>query len=397
MPLAEAVSRRCFQFVHQNNLVYNTCWEDPRLDREALRLGPDDAVVVITSAGCNALDYLLDEPREIHAVDMNFRQNALLDLKVAGIRKLDYATFFELFGNGRLRNAHDVYHDALRDELSLPSRRYWDRYIDLFSGGEDRSFYFRGTAGRFARFINWYIDRIARVRPLLDDLLHAPTIDAQREIYYQRLKPKFWGRFLRWIVGRDATLSALGVPRAQRKQVERNCPGGIAGFIERCLDSVFGELPLADNYFWRVYLTGRYSPECRPSYLIPENFARLQVGLVDRLTTHTDTVAGFLNSHDRPISRFVLLDHMDWLAGAAPQALADEWQAVFDRATPEARILWRTGGTQTDFVDEIEVVRRDRRLRLGETLTYDDASAARLHAVDRVHTYGRFLIADIAA
>ena len=57
MPVLAWISRRVFDAVHRNNLVYNTCWEDPRLDREALRLGPDDDVLVITSAGCNALDY----------------------------------------------------------------------------------------------------------------------------------------------------------------------------------------------------------------------------------------------------------------------------------------------------------------------------------------------------
>ena len=45
--------------VHQHQLVYNTCWEDPRLDRQALELTAEDAVLVITSAGCNALDYAL--------------------------------------------------------------------------------------------------------------------------------------------------------------------------------------------------------------------------------------------------------------------------------------------------------------------------------------------------
>ncbi len=50
---------RVFQFVHQHNLVYNTCWEDPRLDRTALELSPSDRVMVITSAGCNPLDYVL--------------------------------------------------------------------------------------------------------------------------------------------------------------------------------------------------------------------------------------------------------------------------------------------------------------------------------------------------
>ncbi|NEO67447.1 MAG: DUF3419 family protein, partial [Moorea sp. SIO4G2] len=36
-----------FSWGHQQNLVYVTCWEDPRLDRVALNLQADDTVVVI--------------------------------------------------------------------------------------------------------------------------------------------------------------------------------------------------------------------------------------------------------------------------------------------------------------------------------------------------------------
>jgi len=59
MALTEWISGRVFNAVHRNILVYNTCWEDPRLDREALQFTASDHVMVITSAGCNALDYAL--------------------------------------------------------------------------------------------------------------------------------------------------------------------------------------------------------------------------------------------------------------------------------------------------------------------------------------------------
>ena len=72
-----------FHHVHGGQLIYNACWEDPRIDRALMRLDGDSRVVMITSAGCNALDYLLDGPAEIHAVDVNYRQNALLELKRA--------------------------------------------------------------------------------------------------------------------------------------------------------------------------------------------------------------------------------------------------------------------------------------------------------------------------
>src|SRR5438477_13042815 len=96
----EKLSSRLFAAVHGRNLIYNTCWEDPALDRVALDFRPDDRVLVITSAGCNALDYLLAGAGEVNAVDVNPRQNALLELKVAGIRSLSHDAFFELFGRG---------------------------------------------------------------------------------------------------------------------------------------------------------------------------------------------------------------------------------------------------------------------------------------------------------
>ena len=84
--VANWLGNKCFKVVHQKNLVYNTCWEDPRIDRQALSLGSDDSVLVITSAGCNALDYALQAPKSVHAVDMNPLQNALLELKCASIQ-----------------------------------------------------------------------------------------------------------------------------------------------------------------------------------------------------------------------------------------------------------------------------------------------------------------------
>ena len=50
----ERINTRLFKVVHGKNLIYNTCWEDPALDRVALQLKPDDCLVVISSAGCNA-------------------------------------------------------------------------------------------------------------------------------------------------------------------------------------------------------------------------------------------------------------------------------------------------------------------------------------------------------
>ncbi len=387
---------RVFQLIHMRNLVYNTCWEDPRLDRTALEIGPSDDVLVITSAGCNALDYALTGPHHVYAVDMNPRQNALLDLKIAGIRQLDFETFFDMFGTGRLVRAKRLYRDKLRDHLPERSRKYWDRKIKFFKSRR-RPFYFRGTSGTFAKIMNVYIDRVVKLRAAVEALLDAQTIDEQREIYDADIRPRLWTRPLRFAMSREATMAMLGVPRSQREHIERSFETKIVGFIDECLDAVFTQLPLVDNYFWRVYLTSRYTRACCPEYLKEENFQRLKDGLVDSVSTHTASVQRFLEGHDGQISKFVLLDHMDWLCDKHYQVLEAEWQAIVRRAAPRARVIWRSGGLHTEFVDRVRITADGQLRSLGELLTYHRDLAERLHAVDRVHTYGSFHIADLAA
>ena len=396
MAFLEWVNRRIFTTVHGNNLVYNTCWEDPRLDREALQFGPDDNVLVITSAGCNALDYALAGPNQVNAVDMNPRQNALLDLKMSGIRNLDFEDFFTMFGEGRLPGVKEIYQQKLRAELPAWSADFWDKRIKWFDNPR-KTFYYRGTSGAVARLVKTYTDNVIRVRPHLDSLLNAQSVEEQKTIYETHLKKKFWSGLMKFAMNRDTTMSMLGVPKAQRKQIETQYNGGLVKFIQDCMESVFVELPMKDNYFWRVYMNGSYSRDCCPEYLKPDNFEALKSGLVDRITTHTDSVQGFLEKYDGQISRYILLDHMDWLSDQFFPLLESEWQAIVDRAAPGARIIWRSGGLRTDFIDEVKVNRNGEIQKVSPMLSYDEPLAQRLHEIDRVHTYGSFYIAELSA
>ena len=393
--ISDWISGRVFQAVHGRNLVYNTCWEDPRLDKVALELGPSDNLLVITSAGCNALSYALTGLNHIDAVDMNYRQNALLELKIAGIKTLDYPTFFKMFGTGKFHGIKELYREKLRERLSPPSQEFWDKKIKKYFDSRRKSFYFCGTAGAFARIINLYIDKIGGFRTAVHALLDAKTIEEQKSIWYNDIRKKLWSRPIRFLVNRDTSLSMLGVPKAQRKQIEKQYEGGIVRFVMDCLDAVFGELPVADNYFWRVYSTGHYTKDCCPEYLEEENFHKLKDGLVDRISVHTNTVEGFLRKTDRKISRFVLLDHMDWLSDQLYDALVSEWDAILDHAADKTRILWRSGGLRTEYIDTVPVERNGQKRMLAEYLSYNKELAAQLHQKDRVHTYGSFYIADL--
>ena len=396
MAIFDWIGQRVFTAVHGNNLVYNTCWEDPRLDRIALEFGPEDRVLVITSAGCNALDYTITGPAHVHAVDMNPRQNALLDLKKSGIRNLEFDDFFKMFGEGHYPGIQEVYEQKLRAELPQWSQAFWDKKIKWFSN-KRKSFYFRGTSGAVARALKIYTDRVIRVRPQLDQLMAADSLQEQQEIYEKHLEKKFWSGLVKFLVKRDTTMSMLGVPKAQRRQIDTQYNGGLLQFIQDCLRSVFVEIPMKENYFWQLYMNGKYTRECCPEYLTQDGFAALKGGLVDRVTTHTNSVQGFLESTEHKISRFILLDHMDWLSDRFFPLLESEWQAIVNQAAPGARIIWRSGGLQTDFIDQVQVQRNGELTKITPLLKFNQELAKELHPKDRVHTYGSFYIADLSA
>ena len=298
--LLDLLSTGMFRLCHGSQLVYNTCWEDPRLDRIALKIGGCDEVMVITSGGCNTLDYLLDEPRRIYAVDVNPRQNALLELKLAGIRALDYDTFFACSAADISRTGIALIpHGSASSFPTAHCAAYWDVKGWMFrSRRRRRSFYFHGSSGMFAWLVNLYVDRVAKVRDAVDALFDASTLEEQRDVYYSRIKPVFWGRMIQWLTRRDFALAMLGVPRSQRRQIESCFPAAWPHSCNR-VEDLLTNISLGDNYFWRVYVNGEYTRECCPEYLKAESFARLKQGLVDRVEIHTNTVEGFLHQCDR--------------------------------------------------------------------------------------------------
>lgn len=308
-------------------------------------------------------------------MDLNPAQTALLDLKIAGIRALPYEAFFELFGNGRSPHARAMYFDALRPKLPPGSRLFWDGHWRYFAGrGWRRSFYYRGTSGLFAKLM---MEAARMLRGPLRRLAEADSLEGQREIYESQIRRRLFTPAMRWFISRHATLNLVGVPAAQYQEIVGQYPGGMARYIEDCFEAVMTRLPFRTNYFWRVYIEGGYTPDACPEYLKRENFGRIKV---DRVQTHTGRITEFLKTSGS-YSKFVLLDHMDWLGASA---LAQEWEQIRAHARPGARVIFRSGGLRATYLD-----------RLAPFLRFHPELAAQLHERGRVHTYGSFYIADL--
>ncbi len=369
------INQTIFQGVHNNNLIYNTCWEDPRCDRALLELDASSKVVMITSAGCNALDYALDKPAEINCVDMNPRQNALLNLKKSVFEKGTPDDLYKMFGEGVHLQVSDFYKKALRPTLPDYSQNYWDNNISFFIGkGIRKSFYWHSTSGMFAWAFSRFMKFQKKNYKLAKRLFEAQNLDEQRAIY-QELEPKLFNNFVKWAMSQQITMTMLGVPDSQTQLLKPDTEGG--GFFEKCLRQVFMELPITDNYFWQLYFNGKYSTDCTPNYLKPKYFETLK-NQMSTIKTHNSTLTQFLESKPSTYSHFVLLDHQDWLAANNRQALEEEWLTILANSRQGTKILLRSAAYQVDFFPDFV---KDR-------IVFEKEKTAEWHQKDRVGTYG---------
>ena len=175
--ILERVFARLFE-----GLVYAQIWEDPDVDLAALELGPKSRVVTIASGGCNAMSYLMADPMQIQAVDLNPAHVALLKLKLTAARQLpDYESFRRLFAGPADADNLALYRRYVAPYLEPAVRDYWAgrdfagrRRIAMFG----RNLYRHGLLGRTIQ-IGHAVCRLQGKRPArMLEATHASRISA---------------------------------------------------------------------------------------------------------------------------------------------------------------------------------------------------------------------------
>ncbi len=378
------IKNKIFTKIHTGNLVYNTCWEDPRCDRKLLEINTDSKVVMLTSAGCNALDYLLDSPISIDCVDMNPRQNALLELKSALFQYCDHQTLFDFFGKGKHPQAADIFQTALKPNLAGYTQLYWENNFHFFSGkGLRSSFYWYGSAGSAAFLVKRVLEISPKTKQLIHQLFECADLEAQCALY-DKLEPRLINSFTSWLFNRHVFQSMLGVPEAQQNLAKKTYTNGMAGYVKQCFRKVFTEIRVNDNYFWKVYLLGAYSEDCCPNYLRKAHFETLK-SRVNRVKTHTSTLSQFLQNNPGQYTHFILLDHQDWMAAHNRPALSEEWELILQNSAPDAKILMRSAAIEVDFIPDF----------VYQKVRFDAPKAAATEQYDRVGTYATVLLGEV--
>ena len=201
--------------------IYAFTWEDARVDSRLLKIGSEDVILAITSAGDNILSYCLERPKKVHAVDLNPAQNHLLELKVAAFRSLPYPDVWKLFGEGKHENFSKLLLENMSPHLSSQAFDYWLHSGPSTFSPSGKGLYFTGGSRHALRLVSW-LGSLLGIRNDMRRLCETQTLNEQREIWTRRVRRVLLSQLLAYfVVGSERFLwRALGVPSEQRAMIE---------------------------------------------------------------------------------------------------------------------------------------------------------------------------------
>ena len=325
-----------------SGLVYTQIWEDPIIDLEAMEVESHHKIVTISSAGCNAMSYLVDNPQSIDVVDLNGAHLSLLELKIAAFQSSNnYEQVERFFANAAHSDNIDFYDRVLRWQMSTTARVYWNskaagkRRIEMFANG----FYRYGLLGQFIRFMKVF----AKMHGVdLSEWSRCQSHQEQIE-WFDGAAPKlFNGRLIKMICRSPLVLYHLGIPPRQFNELCEGRPKDMVHVLRERARALLSIGTVEDNYFaWQATTGGYRSGGPYPPYLRSANYPSVRQRL-DRIALYQKGIRQHLQSlPDRSVDRVVLLDAQDWMDHAEIERL---WTEITRTARPGARVIFRTAG-----------------------------------------------------
>ncbi len=371
--------------------VYNQIWEDPRVDLQALKLDENSRVLTISSGGCNAMNYLLENPQSVTAVDLNRHHIYLLNLKIAALKFLpNYEDFFAFFGFGKSAKTIENYEKYIAPNLDKETKAFWETssFIGKITHGRRINFFKKGGLyehsrnGYFLRFFHKF-SRLLGCKP--DEVLKAKTPEEQAELYEKYIAPFFDSFVIKTIGKMPVTMFGLGIPPQQYDELKKDIAtgGSIIDVYKERAKRLAVDYPIYENYFaWQAFAR-KYDTENRaavPEYLKAENYEKLKANAENIRTKIGSITDEIKNQPVNAFNRFVFLDAQDWMNA---EMMTDLWQSIADQGESGSRIIFRTAGASSPIETNLP---KDLRKKF----VYEEELSKELFKQDRASIYGGF-------
>lgn len=310
-----------------SKLGYSTCWEDPKVLKQALKVTADDAVLSITSGGDLTIGLLLENPRQIVSIDLNAIQNHLLELKLACFKVLDYPDMLSFLGVRPSEERLRLF-ETVKPCLSRSAQAYWSHHASLLrkgvlsQGRQDHYFF------RFGSLLRYMLGQ-----GKVETLLQIKDLSTQQHFFDRTWNCLRW----RWIFDLffSRTVMSLSMDPAHFRLVKDKRFGPL---IRQRVDSVLRDSPIQENYFVHWVLTRNYPGDLSmPPYLQERNFETIR-RRIDRVMIVTEEMETFLaRQRSQTFSKFNLSNIFDWIDDDVFVNLLHEIARV---SSPDARLCY---------------------------------------------------------
>jgi S-adenosylmethionine-diacylglycerol 3-amino-3-carboxypropyl transferase len=373
-----------------NNFVYNQIWEDPRVDLKALQINADSNILTIASGGCNILNYLVEKPNKIIAIDLNPYHMHLTRLKLAAFKYLpNHSIFYDFFGHANIAHNIKNYQTYIIHHLDKETRAFWETKnllgsapIDYFS----KNFYRYARFGYFVRFLHW-ISKISHTQP--QRLLQARNLAEQEQIFHEEVAPFFQHWLIKLVGNLPLSVFSLGIPPQQYQAMKEESGGNLVKLYYERIRRLSCDYPIQENYYaWQAFSLSydHKKYQAIPDYLKAEHYETIKYQL-NKVETHITSLISFLKEQPtNSLDRFVFLDAQDWMSN---QVLIELWSEILRVGKYDSRIIFRTASIDSPLEKALPP-------ELLNQFTYEKEFSNQLFKQDRSAIYGGFHVYSMA-
>ncbi|KAF9425572.1 hypothetical protein BGZ94_007416 [Podila epigama] len=363
-----------------SKIRYSQVWEDTRLLRQGLRLKPQSRVLSIASAGDNAFALLLDDAREVVAIDFSPAQLALCALKIAAYKTLEYDEFTQLLGfefDGKDIGAQGrvgLYQNKVRAAITNDEyRTYWDEHLDLI----EAKIIHIGRLEKFFGIYRKYIIPLAHYKSTIKTLLSSTDLAKQAKFFDSVFNTWIWRAGTRAFFG-QMSLGHLGRDPKFFEHVRLD----VGAFLLSKVSNGVRNIPIWDNYYAEYVFTGQQGGlNALPDYLVKENYETIR-SRIDRVTLIRADVLKYLESEESGrFDGYNLSDIFEWMGEDLFKTFLT---AIHKKGTKDARICYWNLFVPRERPDDM------KDLIQSEVELSDNATAK-----DRTYFYRRFVIETI--
>lgn len=267
-----------------NRLNYSLGNEDWDVEKQALKVNPNDRIICVTASGDRPLHLLMTPCSEIISVDMNHIQNYLLELKIAALYHLDYEKYLAFLGCNDTTDRLSIF-NAFRYSLSPDAIKFWSKNQALVKKGV----IYQGRVERFTYIASKFLNLIKHKQ--IKTLFSFDDIESQREFIAKEWDTRMWKRIFHICLNPNIMKVLINDPGVISFIEPHIKPGQY--IYERMINYLNHHLA-KKSALLQLILTGKILPEAYFPYLTFEGYTKIREN-ISKITFKTINIIDYMN------------------------------------------------------------------------------------------------------